>query len=450
MSKKIYERPVLVCHQMGMMNKFSRTGAARPMTEIAGVPVEELVKAYGSPLFVFSEKTIVERVRELREAVSLRYPKVRIAWSYKTNYLDGICSIMHREGSWAEVVSEFEYDKAIHLGVPSERIHFNGPYKPASALKKAFEGNSMVHIDHFDELALAEKVAESLKLRPGVAIRLNMTTDGTPAWGRFGFNLEGGQARDAVRRIQVGDKMDLVGLHCHLGTFIQDPIVYKQAAEKLSIFANQLREEFGIKIKFIDVGGGIASHNTLQAQYLPGEQATPPLDRYAEALADGLASLNLPAKEMPTLVLESGRTLVDGAGYLISTVHANKRLPDRRRALVIDAGVNVLFTSFWYNHDVVPAQEFQGIPEPTVIYGPLCMNIDVMRHTMQFPPMKPGDRMVFRNVGAYNVTQWMQFITYRPAVVLVAPDGRHALLRRAENLDSILSHEEVPEWLKES
>jgi diaminopimelate decarboxylase len=447
MSRPAYQRPVLVRHQMGAMNKFSRTQASQPIKAIDGVPVQELVEQYGSPLFVFSERTLVERFHELRDAVALRYPRVRLAWSYKTNYLDSVCKVFHREGAWAEVVSEFEYDKARRLGVPGDRIHFNGPYKTEGALRKALSERALVHLDHFDELALAEKVAEELDFTPQVAIRINLQTDGTPAWSRFGFNLEGGQARDAVRRLVAGGKLGLNGLHCHLGTFIQDPEVYRQAAAKLAAFANEIRADFDIVLDFIDTGGGIASRNTLHAQYLSGEQATPSLARYAEALADGLSALDYRSEELPTLVLESGRALVDEAGYLVSTVHANKRLPDRRRALVIDAGVNVLFTAFWYKHDIVPAQDFHGLAEPTVIYGPLCMNIDVMRDTLLFPPMKPGDRVVFRNVGAYNVTQWMQFITYRPAVVLISPDGEHGLMRRREDLDAVVAQEEVPPWL---
>ena len=447
MSKPSYERPLLVRHQMGAMNKFSRTQASRPLTAIDGVPIKELVAKYGSPLFVFSEQTLVDRYHELRDAVALRYPRVRLAWSYKTNYLDAVCKVFHREGSYAEVVSEFEYDKARRLGVPGDHIHFNGPYKPVAALRKALGERAKVHIDHFDELALAEQVAVELGTRSEVALRINLQTDGTPAWTRFGFNLEGGQARDAVRRLVAGGKLALVGLHCHLGTFIQDPDVYRQAAEKLAHFANEIRADFGITLDFIDTGGGIASRNTLHAQYLPGEQATPSLARYAEALADGLAALDYPSDELPTLVLEAGRALVDEAGFLIASVHANKRLPDKRRALIVDAGVNLLFTSFWYKQDVIPGQACHGLADPTINYGPLCMNIDVMRDTLLFPPMKPGDLLVFRNVGAYNVTQWMQFITYRPAVVLISRDGEHGLMRRAEDLEAVVAMEEVPAWL---
>lgn len=443
-----YEAPALVRHQIGLMNKFSRTQAARPLSHIDGVSVESLVAAYGSPLFVFSEKTLIERFRELRDSFAVRFPRVRIAWSWKTNYLDGICSVFRREGAWGEVVSEFEWEKAVKLGVPPEQIHFNGPMKTEAVLERVLPLGTIVHLDNFDELAAAERVARRLDIRPKVAIRINLTTDHTPAWDRFGFSLESGQAKDAALRLLGGGVLQLGGLHCHLGTFILEPDAYRQAATKLAGFANELRAEHGVLVEFLDMGGGFASPNTLKAQYLPGEQVCPSFSRYASAIADGLRGLDYPLRDMPTLVLETGRALVDEAGYLVSTVVANKRLPDGTRALVLDGGVNLLFTAYWYKHDVLPCSEHAGIPEPTVMYEPLCMNIDVVREASLFPPMKVGERVVFRNVGAYNVTQWMQFIMYRPAVVMVGQNGEHALLRRREDLESIRSHEETPAWLQ--
>lgn len=445
--KAPYERPALVRHQMGMMNKYARAQATAPMTEIDGAAIDALLTAYGSPLFVFSEREIVNRYRELQELLRLRMPGAQLAWSYKTNYLDGICRIFHGEGALAEVVSEFELDKALNNGVPGPQIHFNGPYKPRAALEKAFGAGVVVHIDHFDELALAEQVAEALGVEPKVAIRVNLRAEGTPAWTRFGFNLENGQARDAARRILAGAKLRIAGLHCHLGTFVLETKAYREAAGKLAQFANELRSDLGVLLDFIDLGGGFASHNKLKAQYLASEQATPSFSRYVEAIAEGLAGLDYPAREQPKLILETGRALIDDAGYLISTVQANKRLPDGRRAVVLDAGVNILFTSFWYEHQVVPTRRLRGLPEPTVMYGPLCMNVDVIRDHLVFPPVEVGDTLVFRYVGAYNVTQWMQFITYRPAVVLVGSEGQHEPLRKAETLDYVRELEQIPSWL---
>ena len=447
-NRPLYERPTLVRHQMGLMNKFGRAQTTRPLTHIDDVPVEELVAKYGSPLFVFSQKTLTRRYQELYQAMARRYPKVRLAWSYKTNYLQAICRVFHREGAWAEVVSPMEFDKALSTGVVADHIHMNGPFKPDDAIEKAVRGNALIHLDNMDELARVERIAERLGLRPRVAIRINLAVEGLPAWSRFGLNLESGQAREAARRIIGGGKLDLVGLHCHIGTYILAPVAYGIAAAKIVEFANQLKQELGLKLSFLDLGGGFASRNTLKEQYLSGDQAAPPYDRYADAICDALAGLDYAPTELPTLVLESGRSLCDDAGYLISSVVATKRLPDGRRGLVLDAGVNILFTSFWYKHDVLPAQTTPGTQEPTVLYGPLCMNIDVLRESVQLPPLSVGERVVFRNVGAYNVTQWMQFITLRPAVVLIGPDGRVATIRRAERLADLEALEEIPEWLR--
>jgi len=445
--KPAYERPSLVKHQPGLMNKLSGVQAMRPLAALDGIPVKDLVARFGSPLFVFSERTLVSRWRELRDAFALRLPRTQLAWSYKTNYLDAICKVFHREGSWAEVVSEMELDKALRH-VPGAQVIFNGPYKPEGALEKAFRAGARVHLDHFDEIQRAEAVARRLGLRPEVAIRVNMAVPGTPPWSRFGFHLESGQAMEAVRRLRAGGLLELRGLHCHIGTFVQDVEAYRQEARQLAELANRISREQGTPISWIDLGGGFASRNTLHAQYLPGEQLTPSFAQYAEAIADGLAALALPAGQDPTILLETGRALVDEAGWLVTTVHANKRLPDGRRAIVVDAGVNVLFPSFWYRHDIVPAQEFSGTPEPTVIYGPLCMAIDVLRDQLLFPPLAAGDQLVVKNTGAYNVTQWMQFITDRPAVVMVSRQGAVGLIRRRESVETLLAQEEVPAWLR--
>jgi diaminopimelate decarboxylase len=446
--RPIYERPSMVRHQLGLMNKFGRQQVTRPMTEIDGVPIERLVAEYGSPLFVFSERTLIASHNAMRDAFMSRYPRVRIAWSYKTNYIEAICRVFHREGAWAEVVSPFEYDKALRSGVAPTEIHFNGPYKPDEALARAANAGSIIHVDNFEEIVRLEAIARQSGRRPRVAVRVNMAIDGLQSWSRFGLNLESGQAHDAVRRIQASGVLELVGLHTHIGTYVLEPAAYGAAATKLAMFANEVRAEHGVALSFIDLGGGFASQNTLKGQYLAGEQASPGFTRYADAICQGLGALDCGNAERPTLVLESGRALCDSAGHLVATVQASKRQPDGQRGLILDAGVNLLFTSFWYDHAVASAQEVRGAHEPAVLYGPLCMNIDVLRESVQLPPLAVGQRVVFRNVGAYNTTQWMQFITLRPAVVMIGRNGSVSVIRRAETVDDLTSFEEVPEWLR--
>ena len=128
-----------------------------------------------------------------------------------------------RKESWAEVVSGFEYEKALANNVPGNKIIFNGPDKSNDDLKNAVMHNSMIHIDHLDELYCLIELAKEINARPKVAIRVNMDTGVYPMWDRFGLNYENGQALDALDKIQASGVLDLKGLHCHIGTFYVDP-----------------------------------------------------------------------------------------------------------------------------------------------------------------------------------------------------------------------------------
>jgi len=110
--------------------------------------------------------------------------------------------------------------------------------------------------------------------------------------------------------------------------------------------------------------------------------------------------------------------------------------------------VNLLYTSTWYNYKVEIDQQVQGAFENSVVYGPLCMNIDVVLENVSLPPLNRGTKLILSPMGAYNVTQWMQFIRYRPAVCLIMEDGSLELIRREENLQDVITPEVIPERLK--
>lgn len=446
--KKRYERPIITKHYSGLMNKYGSKAHLTPKTEIDGVLISELVEKFNSPLFVISEKQIRENQRNANRIFKNRYPKVQFAWSYKTNYLDAVCSVFHQENSWAEVVSEFEYDKARRLGVDGNNIIFNGPDKTKSALTKAINDGAKIHIDHFDELYDLIELTESNGKKAKIAIRVNMDVGIYPRWDRFGFNYENGEAWQAVRRILSSKNLQLIGLHTHIGTYMMSAEAYRIAASKLAALARSIKQEYDIMIDYIDMGGGFPSYNTLIGQYLPAEEVIPSLEQFADAISSGLFELPYKGDELPLLILETGRALIDNAGHLISTVIANKRLSDGRRAVIVDAGVNILFTSFWYKHKITPAQESGLHTEDTSLYGPLCMNIDCIRESILFPALKRGERIVIEYAGAYNNTQWMQFITMRPNVVMIMEDGSVELIRKAETIDDIVKNEIIPAKLK--
>lgn len=447
MAKQIFERPVITRLTPGMPSKHGAGTVIASMPVIDGIKVDDLIDKYGSPLYIFSERSIRKSMEDIKRAFSIRYPKIQMAWSYKTNYLDSVCRIFHQEGSWAEVVSGFEYDKAVRNGVKGENIIFNGPGKSPEDLERAVRNGSFIHIDHLDELFMLSDLCHGKNLEARVALRVNMDIGIYPKWDRFGLNYENGEAWDAINRIMLNPKLKLMGLHTHIGTYIMSVEAYRVAAAKLSDLASDIAQKFDHHISYIDMGGGFASRNTLRGAYLSGEDTTPSFDEYAEAITSAIINSGIRPDKLPALILETGRALIDNAGYIAGTVLAIKRLSDGHRSAIVDVGVNLLFTSFWYDHKIHPVHTHSGLVEETTIYGPLCMNIDIIRPSLMFPALKRGDRFVITRTGAYNTTQWMQFITLRPNIVLIDMNREVHLIRRAETLEDLSANEIIPEYL---
>ncbi len=447
MTKLNYERPFIQKLNTGSMNKFGTRTEYVPVTHLEGVPVKEIAEKYGSPCFVISEQKIRSNYQNAVRAFKTRYPKVQYAWSYKTNYLSAVCNIFHQEGSWAEVVSMFEYEKALQNGMDGSKIIFNGPDKTEDDLRIAVDNNSFIHIDHFDELYTLINLLDGSGKKAKVAIRVNMDTGIYPMWDRFGFNYENGQAWDAILKIFAHKELELVGLHCHIGTYMLATSAYATAAYKLCDLALSIKAKYGKMVDYLDLGGGFASTNTLKGSYLQGADVVPTVDEYADAITSTILNSNIPQDELPLLILESGRVLVDDAAWLVGSVVATKRLSDNRRATVMDFGVNILFNAFWYDYKISPAQEFSQHSEEMKVFGPLCMNIDCIRESVSLPLLNKGDLVVVHKVGAYNMTQWFQFIQMRPKIVLIDLKGDVHIVRENETLDTIQERERIPAHL---
>ncbi len=454
-TKKIYEKPTLVRHQVGLNNKFGKAPMRSVMQEIDGTPVAELVARFGSPLYVISESGLRRNLADFRRAFSTRYPSVKLGWSYKTNTLSAVCRVMHQEGSLAEVVSGTEFRTARALGVPPSQIIFNGPDKDESALHEAIAGGARIHIDHAEEIPRIEALVRDTELPDGreklpVALRVNMQLD-AQHWDRFGFNVESGRAHEAARRVAGSAELELAGLHTHIGTYVDDVELYRGAAGKLVELAIWIRRHTGVHIRWWDLGGGFATRNTLHWAYQNAELTCPSFVQYAEAICPVLSSLPLDEdEEPPELFFETGRALVDDCMHLATTVLSERRLGDGSRAVVVDAGVNLLSSTTWYRYEICPTREPESfIYEDTTVLGNLCMQIDILRKGASLPPVAAGDHLVFRDIGAYNLSQSNQFIHGRPAVVLIDPEGRPHLVRRREDVEYLRALDLLPEHLQQ-
>jgi diaminopimelate decarboxylase len=241
-TKQPFERPFIKKISLGVPAKFGMKNKIEPIHSIDGVSVDSLHGSVSIALFVSSEKNNCQTHTEkgLSGHFQFDYPEVQLAGHIRTNYLMLYGRIFHQEGSWAEVVSGFEYRKALENEIPGEKIIFNGPSKQEEDLKLAIQNKSLIHIDHFDELFQLIELSKSSSIKPRVAIRINMNTGIYPSWDRFGFNYENGEAWEALNRIMLSNVLDLKGLHTHIGTYILEPSAYHAAASKLAEIADQL------------------------------------------------------------------------------------------------------------------------------------------------------------------------------------------------------------------
>jgi len=409
------------------------------MINISEIEVNELSEEYGSPLFIVSADQIRENLETFTSSFHDKYPRITVAYSYKVNCLPEVLKVIHNQGTWAEVASGFEFEIAKKVGVPGESIVFNGPFKSKEELRKAIKELALINVDHFDEITQLEEIAKESGKTIDIGIRLNMEVGIDQLPDRFGFNLESGEALQVVSRCSEKGLLNITGIHVHLTSYIvekesednipakgikliwpKDHQAYSQAAEKIVQFVNEINEKFNINIAYLDMGGGFPTV----------EGISPYVDAIVEPILEGLSH-----DDLPILILEPGRAVVSDAADLITTVVAKKELPGGQRAIVVDAGINVLPTSFWKFQEVQYFNTSDTKLEETIIYGPLCLQTDIIAKT-KLPELKTGDRLLVKNVGAYNIPQSSTFIYPQPTVLLL--DGNDVVvIKEREKIEDL-------------
>jgi len=466
MKKRKYEAPNIELIQISTIGKHSilNMGTSSVFEEVDDI--EKLLNKYDSPLFLLSEKKLRSKYNEFKDAFTEEGIETIIGYSYKTNYLPALCSILKQEGAWAEVVADMEYKLARSLNIPGSKIIFNGCHKTETELNKAVSEDALINIDSFNELELLDRVAGSLGKKARTGIRINFVMGNMP-WTKFGFNYESGEAKEALEKISKKKNIKFEAIHNHSGTFNVDPKMYSKST-RIIIELAEYAKKLGLNTKIIDVGGGFPSSNKLKPQYdIPGgsKYNENTLQQFSSAIMNHLKKAkHLFNKGKPILILEPGRAIVDEAMQLISKVVSKKKDANGNDSIVMDAGVNILPTAYWYDFEPKLANKLNGSNNnlngktkkngsnyngPVKMYGPLCMQIDSINESVNLPSVELGDVIVFSNVGAYNLTQSMQFIQTRPAVVLLGSNGVE-LIRRKETWRDIFKLDTLPKRLVKS
>jgi diaminopimelate decarboxylase len=387
--------------------------------------VADLLAEHGSPLWLANLDVVRDRSRAFAAAWRSAWPDVEIAYSMKANRLPAILRAVNEQGIGHQVGSEAEYRLARTVtDCDGRSIVVQGPAKPPAMVELAAADTALVVADSLAEL---RRLAAAGVRRVGLRVSLPGVGHGT---SHFGVPMA--EVPMAPRQAAaLGLRIEALAVHLVSAGFDQPltaderlashvMVRWPQPPERFATAARMLAGMAGrMGIPVIDVGGGF-----------------PPAPKealYARAIAGAIGGAGFEGR----VLVEPGRALVAEAVDLACTVTAVKRLPDRKRCVILDAGTNLIpGTLFaWPTIEAPGADPAAGT---AVVAGPLCTNVDVLHPAAPIGAVSEGDAVVIRGMGAYQQSQSTQFGDLRPAVV--ARDGGHwQLCSRRETVEDLLA-----------
>lgn len=367
------------------------------------------------------------------------YNNVRLAYSYKTNYLPALCQRVDALGGYAEVVSRMEYDLALRLGVAGEDIIFNGPLKTADDYLCAANNNSLVNLSEAYELDILQSLSTDHKRlihRIGLRCAVNLNNE-SPS--RFGFDVNSELFRSTIRKLQAMQNVVFEGLHCHTIPAERRPEDYQKISRSLIDLSRWIWGSEGPG--FIDMGGGYFSNmsDDLKSQF---KINIPSFSEYGDAITEPFVS-SYGKQQGPQLILEPGLALVADAFYFICRVVDIKQIVNRNIALASGSVYNIMPTKSRKNlplrHIREDRRQLKSMEPPIDIVGYTCMEDDCMFQGYD-KCLRVNDLLVFGNVGAYTLVLKPPFIYGNVPVYACYEDSdRCDLLKREETIDDIIN-----------
>ncbi len=412
---------------------------------IGGCATTDLAAQFGTPLYVFDEATLRAQCRSFLGEFRLRYSETDVLYACKAFINKNLLRLLNEEGTGLDVVSGGELHAALAVDFPAQRIYFHGNNKSQEELRQALQaGVGRIVVDNLDELALLSRLATELGRRQAILLRVTPgidphthrhTTTGITD-SKFGLPLASGTAAAAVRQALASPSLDLVGLHCHLGSPIFEVEPYAEAVEVMAKFAADMQREYDFRWQEFSPGGGFAVQYVL-------ERPAPPPATYAEAITSALRSAcrhhRLPE---PRLIVEPGRAIVGRAGVALYTVGEVKDVPSVRTYVAVDGGMgdNIRPAIYGARYEAVVANRVTAEDDSLVtICGKYCESGDVLVSDILLPQPRPGDLIAIPTSGAYCLAMSSQYnANPRPAVVMVR-DGQSRLMRRRETYADLIA-----------
>ena len=413
---------------------------------IGGMDTVELAKEYGTPLYVVDEDLVREHCRSFKNSIDKYYGGAGLAcYASKAFCCKAMCKIMLEEGMGLDVVSEGELYTALKSGFPMDKVCFHGNNKTDGELKLALENNvGRIIVDNVFELnrlnALAEKEGRTahimFRIKPGIDAHTHNFIRTGQIDSKFGFALETGEAFEAVKEAIALPHIDLVGLHCYIGSQIFDIDPFVCAAEVMLHFIGKIKKELGFEVKELNLGGGFGIKYT-------EEDVPVAYDKYMEKVSEKVKEVC--AEEniaLPFILIEPGRSVIAPAGITLYTVGGIKHIPNIRTYVSVDGGMcdNPRYILYQSKYEAVIANRAADPRTETVtVAGKCCESGDLIGEGMPIQHVEVGDTMAVLATGAYNYSMSSNYNRIpKPAVVMVK-DGKSRVVVRRETLDDIIN-----------
>ena len=397
--------------------------------------LKSLSKEYGDSFYILDTNKFENNYVEFITSFKKKYANTHIGYSYKTNYIPKICSIINNKNEYAEVVSEMEYDLAIKIGVDPTHIIVNGPYKTKSSLIKYFTQGSLVNIDSLYEIQYIKEISQDYpKTILKVGIRCNFQINNTYD-SRFGIDIDSDELYKAFYLLNNIPNVSIEGIHCHFPDRQLD--LYKKRVQTMLKLSQKLFEK---PPKFIDIGGGYFGKMPLEHAEQFGITGYSYED-YANLIAGEFSNFfrNFPDEEKPILIVEPGTALVaDTMKFVTKTIEIKKI---KNKLIVITSGSKFNLGSFCSKINL-PLAVYTQFPTSELqkniyeISGYTCMENDYL-YTDYYGIINQGDFLVFSNVVSYSVVIKPPFILPNFAIIELDTQNKVSLIKRKETIDDV-------------
>jgi diaminopimelate decarboxylase len=412
--------------------------------EIGGVDTLHIVKEFGTPVYVYDVALIRDRARGFKDTFEKLGIKAQVAYASKAFSTIAMIQLAQQEGLSLDVVSGGELYTALAAEFPVEKIHFHGNNKSREELSMALKHEiGCIVVDNFHELELLEELCSEKKVKANILLRV---TPGIEAHthdyiltgqedSKFGFDLQNGQAESALKIAIDSAYLNLLGIHCHIGSQIFETTGFILAARKIFSKLHDWKEKYQYEVKVLNLGGGFGIRYT-------DEDAPISASKYVEEIILEVKDLaNKFHMEVPEIWIEPGRSLVGDAGTTLYQVGSKKEVPNVRNYLAVDGGMsdNIRPALYEAKYEAVLANRpLDEIEETVSIAGKCCESGDMLIWDLPLPKAGKEDILAVFCTGAYGYSMANNYNRIpRPPVVFVE-NGEAALVVRRETFEDLV------------